>query len=147
MNLKRTWVLSAAVATVFLGGATGDGGRSSAEAAWASSVNELQTNMTGIRRQITNSLEELIDAKDALKRLDRAKRAGDRWADEEKARLDNEIEKLKRELASSKDRAKKAEDTVGKRDVEISNLKKEAKQAARTHRKELEDAERLHCNC
>ena len=86
MNVKRTWVLSAAVATVFLCGATGDGGptgngeRSSTKAAWASSVKELQTDMTGIRRQISSSLAELDDAKEALKRLDRAKRAHDKSA-------------------------------------------------------------------
>ncbi len=96
------------------------GDRSPTEVAWSTSLKALESDMGGIQRKISASLRDLDEAKTDLRRLDRAKRAGDEKANELRARADAEIEKLKKELAAAADRAKKAEATIRKRDEEIS---------------------------
>ena len=136
MTLKRTWVLSAAVATLFLGGAT-VGDRSSTEVAWTTSMKALESDMGGIRKQISASLRELDEAKTNLRRLDRVKRAADDNANRSRTRADAEIEKLKKKLAAAAGRAEKAEATIRKRDEAISKLEREARRRERSNRDEI----------
>ena len=83
MTFNRTWVLSAAVATLFLGGAT-VGDRSPTEVAWTTSLKSLESDMGGIHKKISASLRDLDEAKTDLRQLDLAKRAGDEKANESK---------------------------------------------------------------